>query len=273
MGSPWVERTEQAAAFLRARGVGTPLAAVELGSWLSEALPLTEAVTVPFAEIPGFPADSLPPRRLEFGRVGSRPVVALRGRAHYYEGFSLAEAAFPVRVARALGARWIALASAAAGLDPTHASGDLVLLTDHINLMGDNPLIGPHDEALGPRFPDLSRAYDAGLLGRAERAARAAGVAVRHGVYAAVAGPHHGTRAELAMIRGLGADLVGMSTAPETIVAVHSGLHVLGLCVVTALAHPDGGEPTAHEEALRIEHEAVPRVDAVLRGVIEGEEA
>jgi purine-nucleoside phosphorylase len=268
-------RIREAAAFLQARGVGAPAAAVVLGSGLSDVLRLPDAVAVPFGEIPSFPGGTLAghDRRVEFGMVGGRPVLALRGRAHLYEGFDPAAATFPVRVARALGAPWIALVNAAGGLDPEHRVGDLVLIRDHINLMGDNPLIGENDDALGPRFPDLSRAYDAGLLERAEAVAAAAGLRTRRGVYAAVSGPTYETPAELRMIRAMGADLVGMSTVPETIVAVHGGMRVLGISVVTDLADPDHLEPLAHEHVVRAARDAGAGVDAVLRGVIAGESA
>jgi purine-nucleoside phosphorylase len=176
-------------------------------------------------------------------------------------------------VARALGSRWIALLNAAGGLDPAHAVGDVVLIADHINLLGDNPLIGPNDDTLGPRFPDLSRAYDADLLARAESAARAAGVPVRRGVYAAVCGPHYETPAELRMLRLLGADLVGMSTVPETIVAVHAGLPVLGISVVTDLAHPEAPEPLSHEDVVAAAGAAAPEVGRILEALVRAEPA
>lgn len=271
------QRIDETADFLRGRGVGEPAAAVVLGSGLSSVLALDDPVAIPFGEIPGFPGGKLAghDRRLEFGRIGSRPVLVLRGRAHYYEGFALAQAAFPVRVARALGAPWIGLVNASGGLDPDHAVGDVVLISDHINLMADNPLIGPNDEQLGPRFPDMSTAYTVRLMERAEAVAKAAGVKVRRGIYAAVSGPHYETAAELRMLRMLGADLVGMSTVPETIVAVHAGLDVLGVSVVTDLANPDAQplETLAHEDVVRAAQAAAPHVDALLRGVIEGENA
>ncbi|MGQ0721299.1 MAG: purine-nucleoside phosphorylase [Candidatus Eiseniibacteriota bacterium] len=266
---------EDAVRALRERGVGSPVATFVLGSGLSAAVAARDGVSVPFAEIPGFPRGRLEghDRRLEFGTVESRPVLVLHGRAHYYEGFELREATFPVRVARALGSRWIGLLNAAGGLDPTHVPGDVVLITDHINLMGDNPLIGPNDDSLGPRFPDLSRAYDPGLRDLAEAAARRLDVPVRRGVYAAVTGPHYETAAELRMLRLLGADLVGMSTVPETIVAVHGGQRVLGISVVTDRADPDSLQPLSHDEVVRAAREAAPRVGGILCGVLAGEPA
>jgi purine-nucleoside phosphorylase len=190
---------------------------------------------------------------------------------HYYEGVDLSEATLPVRVVRSLGARWIGLTNAAGGIDPAYEVGDLVLLTDHLNLMGDNPLIGPNVDEWGPRFPDMSGAYDRSLRRRAEAVALAEGIAVRHGVYAAVSGPTYETPAELRLLRLAGADLVGMSTVPETIVAVHGGLKVLGLSVVTDLAVPEAATPVSHAEVVHAAGEAAPRVESILTGVIRGE--
>jgi purine-nucleoside phosphorylase len=267
------DRIRRTVDLLRSRGVGEPAGAIVLGSGLSDALALDSPVAVPYAEIEGFPRGRVPghDQVLEFGRVDGRPVLVLRGRVHYYEGVPLAEATFPVRVAAGLGASWIALANAAGGVDPTYVVGDLVLICDHINLMGDNPLIGPNDDAIGPRFPDLSAAYDRALLARAEAAARRRGIGTRRGIYAAVSGPHFETPAEIRMLRLLGADLVGMSTVPETIVAVHSGLRVLGISVVTDLAFPESIRPLTHEEVMREAAAAAPSVGAILRGLLEEE--
>jgi purine-nucleoside phosphorylase len=264
------ERVEKAKSFLREQGVGEPVAAVILGSGLSAALALEDTVAIPYGEIPGFPRGRVPGHDcvLEFGRVAGEPVLVLRGRVHYYEGLALVEVTFPVRVARALGARWIGLVNAAGGLNPSLEVGDIVLLTDHLNLMGDNPLIGPNDDALGPRFPDMSGAYSKRLLERAEAAARAAGLLTRRGVFAAVAGPTYETPAEIRMLQICGADLVGMSIVPETIVAVHAGLEVLGISVVTDMAVPEDRAPLVHDDVLRVAQNALPGVTAVLEGVL-----
>jgi purine-nucleoside phosphorylase len=269
------ERAREAADHLRGRGVGVPRASFVLGSGLSGALRLERSVRVPFDEVPGFPRGALAghDRVVEFGEAEGVPVLVLRGRAHHYEGISLADATFPIRVLRALGAPWVALANACGGIDPTLEVGDVVLITDHLNLMGDNPLVGPNDDALGPRFPDMSRAYDRGLLLRAEEVARSASITTRRGVYAAVPGPHYETPAEIRMLRTCGADLVGMSTVPETIVAVHGGMKVLGISIVTDLAHPESLEPLTHDEVVRAAERARPHVDAILRGLLKGEVA
>jgi len=268
------DRIRESAAFLRARGVGDPVGAVVLGSGLSAALELEDAVSVPFAEIPGFPTGKVSghDHRLEFGTCAGRPVLALRGRVHYYEGASLGEVTFPIRVVRELAPRWLAVLNAAGGIRAGWAVGDIVFLTDHINWMGDNPLTGPNDDSLGPRFPDMSAAYDAELLRRAEAAAAQASVPTHRGIYAAVAGPNYETPAEIRMLRLAGADLVGMSTVPEVIVAVHGGLPVLGMSVVTDLAVPEELEPLSHEDVVRAASEAAPRVGAILRGLLEGEQ-
>ncbi len=271
--APLSTRIGETVDYLRQRGVGNPVAAVVLGSGLSSTLQIDEPISIPFGEIPGFPRGQVDghDRVLEFGLVGGRPVLLLKGRVHYYEGVSLAEATFPVRVAAGLGARWIALLNACGGIDPTCRVGDLVLIADHLNLMGDNPLVGPNDDAIGPRFPDMSRAWDRDLAARAEEAARAGGVATKRGVYAAVSGPHYETPAEIRMLRTMGADLVGMSTVPECLVAVHSGLRVLGISVVTDLAFPEELEPLSHDQVVSAAREAAPRAGAILRGVLEGE--
>jgi purine-nucleoside phosphorylase len=271
--APLSERLGRTVSFLNDRGVERPVAAVVLGSGLSSALELDVAISIPFTEVPGFPRGRVDghDRVLEFGRLEGRPVLVLRGRVHYYEGVSLADATFPVRTAAGLGVEWIALLNASGGIDPTMEVGDLVLIADHLNLMGDNPLVGPNDETIGPRFPDMSRAWDHGLLVRAEAAARAAGIGTRRGVYAAVAGPHYETPAEIRMLRTMGADLVGMSTVPECLVAVHSGVRVMGISVVTDLAFPEGFEPPTHDRVLAAAEKAAPRAGTILRGVLEGE--
>ncbi|MDP6529560.1 MAG: purine-nucleoside phosphorylase [Gemmatimonadota bacterium] len=263
----------EAAAFLTDSGMRAPRAALVLGSGLSDAVELTEAVSVPYSEIPHFPVGSVDGHdgRVEFGSLAGAPVLVFRGRVHYYEGVPLQEATFPVRVARELGAKWIALTNASGAINPGFEVGDMVLLSDHLNLMGDNPLVGPNDDTVGPRFPDLSKAYSRALLHQAEAAALAAGVATRRGIYAAVSGPHYETPAEIRMLRLAGADLVGMSTVPETIVAVHAGMDVLGVSVVTDLAFPEDLQPLAHQEVVRAAAAAAPRVGALLRGVLEGE--
>jgi purine-nucleoside phosphorylase len=267
------EQVRDSVAFLREAGVGDPVAAFVLGSGLSGALELDGAVSVPFSEIPGFPRGAVAghEHRLEFGTCAGRPVLVLRGRVHYYEGATLGEVTFPIRVVRGLAPRWLAVLNAAGGIRADYAVGDIVFLTDHINWMGDNPLVGENDDSLGPRFPDMSTVYDAELLRRAEAVAGSASVSTHRGVYAAVAGPNYETPAEIRMLRLAGADLVGMSTVPEVIVAAHGGLKVLGVSVVTDAAVPEELEPLSHEDVVRAARQAAPRVGVILRGMVEGE--
>lgn len=266
-------RIETAADFLRDRGFGESAGAVVTGSGLAGVLEMSDSVRVPFTEVPGFPAGSVPghDHHIEFGTAEGAPLIVLRGRAHGYEGVDLVDATFPVRVVRALGARWIALTNAAGAIRSSLEIGDVVRITDHLNLMGDSPLVGENDDTLGPRFPDLSTAYDSALGAHAQAAALEARVPLRRGVYAAVAGPHYETPAELRMVRALGADLVGMSTVPETIVAVHGGLRVLGLSIVTDLAFPEEPMPLSHDAVVQAARAAAPAVDAILRGVVRRE--
>jgi purine-nucleoside phosphorylase len=200
---------------------------------------------VPYTDIPGFPVSTVESHagRLLLGRLGGRRVVAMQGRFHRYEGYDLQQVTFPVRVMHALGARTLIVSNACGGMNPLWAPGDLVLLSDHINLLGDNPLVGPNDERLGPRFPDMSAPYDPELRALARAAALELGIVLREGVYAAVAGPNLETRAEYRMLRAAGADVVGMSTVPEVIVANHQGMRTMGISIITDQCLPDALEP------------------------------
>jgi purine-nucleoside phosphorylase len=200
---------------------------------------------VPYTDIPGFPVSTVESHagRLLLGRLGGRRVVAMQGRFHRYEGYDLQQVTFPVRVMHALGARTLIVSNACGGMNPLWAPGDLVLLSDHINLLGDNPLVGPNDERLGPRFPDMSAPYDPELRALARAAALELGIVLREGVYAAVAGPNLETRAEYRMLRAVGADVVGMSTVPEVIVANHQGMRTMGISIITDQCLPDALEP------------------------------
>jgi purine-nucleoside phosphorylase len=263
-------RIEGAARFLRVRlGAGfRPEAAVVLGTGLggvAEAMERTRSI--PYADIPGFPVSTVAGHRgaLLAGTLRGRRVLAMEGRFHHYEGYSLREVAFPVRVFRALGARTLVLTNACGGLDPLFESAD-----DHINLMGDSPLRGPNDDALGPRFPDMGRVYDPALLALAEKVAREERIPLRRGVYAALPGPQLETRAEYRMLRTLGAHAVGMSTVPEAIVGVHAGMRVVAFSVVTDMCLPDHLEPVDIQRILATAARAGPKLARILLGVIEG---
>jgi purine-nucleoside phosphorylase len=193
----------------------------------------------------------------------------MQGRFHRYEGYTLQQVAFPVRVLRALGAKTLIVSNVSGGMHPLWSTGDLVLISDHINLLGDNPLVGPNVDAEGPRFPDMSAAYDPELRKLARTVALEHKIVLREGVYVAVPGPNLETRAEYRMLRALGADLVGMSTVPEVITAVHQGMRVLGLSIITDNCLPDALEPTSVEQIIAVARGAEPKLAAVVRGVLE----
>ena len=217
------------------------------------------AAEVPYGQIPGFPEPTVESHagRLIFGALGGTPVVAMQGRFHRYEGYTLQEVTFPVRVLRRLGAEVLVVSSACGGMNPLWVPGELVLLDDHINLLGDSPLVGPNDDSLGPRFPDMSEPYDRALQTLAMEIALELGIRLHRGVYVAVTGPNLETRAEYRMLRGVGADVVGMSTVPEVIVARHMDMRVMGISIITDACLPDALEPaditTIIETATRAE--------------------
>jgi len=264
------ERIEQAAAHLRTK-IAAPEVLVILGTGLGGlGERIEDAVRVPYDTIPHFPRSTAPGHagQLACGRLGGRPVMVMEGRFHLYEGYSLTEVARPVRVARALGARTLLITSAVGGLDPRLRDGDLVAIDDHLNLMGGSPLTGPNDERLGPRFPDMSAPYDGDLIEQAEALALAAGFRLPRAVLAAVAGPQLETRAEYRWLRGMGADVVGMSTVPECIAAVHAGLRVCALSVVTDLCLPDALQPVEVAKIIAVAQAAAPRLEDLLLGLL-----
>ncbi len=229
----------------------------------------TEAV-IPYDELPGFPVPTVETHsgRLLLGKLAGESVVAMQGRFHRYEGYTLQEVTFPVRVMRALGAETLIVSNACGGMNPMWDVGDLMMIADHINLLGDNPLIGPNLDELGPRFPDMSEPYDLGLQRTALEVARDERITLRRGVYVAVPGPNLETRAEYRFLRSIGADVVGMSTVPEVIVAVHGGLKVLGLSIITDSCLPDALKPASVEEIIRVASEAEPKLTQLIRHVV-----
>jgi purine-nucleoside phosphorylase len=267
-----LEAIDAAADAVRARFDRRPDAALILGTGLGGLAREIEAdEVIEYAEIPGFPLSTVESHagRLICGTLGGRRVVAMQGRFHRYEGYSLQQVTFPVRVLRALGAETLVVSNACGGMHPLWAPGDLMLIADHINLLGDNPLIGPNDDRLGPRFPDMSAPYDAKLRELARAIASEQRTTLREGVYVAVPGPNLETRAEYRMLRLVGADVVGMSTVPEVIVAVHGGMRVLGLSLITDQCLPDALEPATLEKILGVAAKAEPRLTALVRGVLE----
>lgn len=262
----------EAAAFLRTRTPTPPGIALVAGTGLGEAIGvLRVAAAFDYRSIPHFPTATVPSHagRLLFGDVRGRPLVVMQGRFHLYEGYSPAEVAFPIRVMRELGARMLVVTNAAGGLNPAFRPGDLMAITDHINLTGENPLAGPNVAAWGPRFPDMTRVYDRGLIDTAQSAALAAGIPIRKGVYAGLRGPSLETPAETRLLRIAGADAVGFSTVPEVIAAIHGGMRVLGLSVITNVNDPDHPVPATVEDIIAVAQGAAPVLETLLAGIME----
>jgi purine-nucleoside phosphorylase len=266
------DRIQTAAEVVRSRGPHPPEVGIILGTGLGGLTgEIAVETSIPYDQIPGFPLSTVESHagRLLLGRLGNRRVVAMQGRFHRYEGYGLAEVTFPVRVMHALGARTLVVSNACGGMNPLWSPGDLVLLSDHINLLGDNPLVGANDERLGPRFPDMSEPYDAELRGLARAAALELGIVLREGVYVAVPGPNLETRAEYRMLRLMGADVVGMSTVPEVIVATHAGMRTLGISIITDQCLPDALEPADLSRIIATASRAEPSLTRLIARVVE----
>ena len=267
-----LERVQRAADVVRTRFGRTPHAAIILGTGLGGlAGRIAVEASIEYTEIPGFPLSTVESHagRLLCGTLSGKTVIAMQGRFHRYEGYSLGQVTFPVRVLRALGADTLIVSNACGGMHPLWAPGDLMLIADHINLLGDNPLIGPNDDRLGPRFPDMSEPYDARLRAVARAVALERGITLREGVYVGVPGPNLETRAEYRFLRGIGADVVGMSTVPEVIVAIHGGIRVLGVSIITDQCLPDALEPASVEKIIAVASQAEPNLTALVCGVLE----
>jgi purine-nucleoside phosphorylase len=267
-----LEAVEAAASVVRAQFDARPEVAIILGTGLGRlGEEIETTAVVDYASIPGFPLSTVESHagRLLCGQLAGKPVVAMQGRFHRYEGYSLAQVTFPVRVLRALGAHTLVVTNVSGGMNPLWPPGDLMLIADHINLLGDNPLIGPNDERLGVRFPDMSEPYDIALRAVAREVAADRRILLREGVYVAVTGPNLETRAEYRMLRALGADVVGMSTVPEVIVAVQGGMRVLGISIITDQCLPDALEPASVAEIIAVAGRAEPALTTLVRGVLE----
>ncbi len=249
------EQIDEAAAFVRSRWAGMPRVGMILGTGLGGlAEQIIRKTVLPYAEVPHFPTSTSPSHagQLVCGELRGVPVVAMEGRFHFYEGYSMQQVTFPVRVMKALGVDTLVVTNAAGGMNPHFELSDVVVIDDHINLMGDNPLRGINDDQLGPRFPDMCEPYSRELTAIALQSALELGIAAHKGVFVAVTGPNLETRAEYRMLRGMGADVVGMSTVPEVLVAVHAGLKVLGFSIVTDLCLPDTLAPVEIEKILAV---------------------
>ena len=261
----------RAADAVRARWSGRPRAGIILGTGLGGlGREIAVEAEVPYADIPGFPLSTVESHagQLLLGTLEGLPVAAMSGRFHAYEGYPLAAIALPVRVLRALGADTLVVSTAVGGMNPLWSPADVMLICDHINLLGDNPLVGPNDDALGPRFPDMSAPYDPGLAALARAVALEEHIQLREGVYVAVPGPNLEARAEYRFLRGIGADVVGMSTVPEVIAAVHGGMKVLGFAVITDACLPDALEPAELSRIIATAGRAEPKLTALIRGVL-----
>jgi len=267
------EKIEKATNFVISKvGNFQPQIGIILGTGLGTlADKIEEPMIIAYEDIPFFPVPTVAwhTGQLVFGRISRKKVVAMQGRFHYYEGYSAQEITFPLRVMKRLGANILIESNAAGGLNPQFVPGDLMIITDHINLMGINPLIGPNDETLGPRFPDMSNPYDRELVKLTEQVAIEEKIKIQRGVYVAVAGPNLETAAEYRFFRLIGADAIGMSTVPEVIVAIHSGMKVLGITCITDRCLPDALTPANIEEILKIASEAEPILTRLVSKVIE----
>jgi purine-nucleoside phosphorylase len=266
-----MKRLRETVEAVRERSDLEPRVAIILGTGLGALADAVEVeAAVPYVDLPHIPEPTVESHsgRLLLGTLEGTPVVAMQGRFHAYEGYSLDQVTFPVRVMKLLGAEVLVVSGATGGMNPLHTPGDLVLLDDHINLLGDNPLVGPNLDELGPRFPDMSEPYDRGLQEMALEAALERGIRLHRGVYVAVTGPNLETRAEYRMLRALGADVVGMSTVPEVIVARHMEMRVLGITIVTDACLPDALEPADVPTIIRTAAEAEPRLTRLIRDVV-----
>jgi purine-nucleoside phosphorylase len=265
------QQIQEAKSFVQSRWKGQPSVGIILGTGLGG---LTEDIraeaSIPYGDIPHFPTSTAPSHKgqLVCGQLAGKSVVAMEGRIHFYEGWSLQQITFPVRVMKALGCQTLIVSNACGGMNPQWAKGDIMLIEDHINLMGDNPLIGPNDDRLGIRFPDMCHPYDEELLALAQRVALEEKIVCHKGVFVAVPGPNLETRAEYRFLRNIGADVVGMSTVPEVIVGVHANLRILGLSVITDMCLPDALEPAVLADIIAVANAAEKKLRVLVRRVV-----
>lgn len=266
------EQIQESVATIRRKVTLTPQVAVILGTGLGRVGEhLSRPQRMPYREIPHFPVSTVESHKgeLVIGTIGDKVVAAMEGRFHRYEGYTMQQVTYPVRVLRALGTQVLIVSNACGGMNPAYQAGDLMIISDHINLMGDNPLIGPNDERLGVRFPDMSSPYDPTLIRLAAQIAQEEKIVAHQGVYVAVAGPNLETRAEYKFLRTIGADVVGMSTVPEILVGVHAGLRNFGLSCVTDRCIPETLKPTTVEEVIRVAQAAEPKMTKMITRLIE----
>jgi purine-nucleoside phosphorylase len=263
---------QEAVQFIRSKWQGTARAGIVLGTGLGNlAKQIKSTVTLSYEDIPYFPRSTVESHAGNFviGTLGGVNIVAMEGRFHAYEGYTPTQITFPIRVMRELGADTLFVSNACGGMNPQYQTGDIVVIEDHINLLGFNPLVGINDDRIGPRFPDMCEPYNKTMISQALEIARKENFVAHKGVYVGVLGPNLETRAEYRFLRGIGADIVGMSTVPEVIVAVHAGMKVLGLSIVTDMCLPDSIKPAVVEEIIAIANEAEPKLTKIVCCIIE----
>jgi purine-nucleoside phosphorylase len=266
-----LEKIKETALYLKNRTGASPSVGIILGTGLGALVNEIEAEhVVPYEEIPNFPVSTVEGHsgKLIFGKLGGRSVMAMQGRFHFYEGYDMKEVTFPVRVMKALGMNDLVVSNASGGVNPDFEIGDLMILTDHINLFPTNPLIGKNYPELGPRFPDMSQAYDKELILRAKQIATANGIKVQEGIYAGLTGPCLETPAEYLYVRNIGADAVGMSTVPEVIVGVHSGMRCFAVSIITDLGVPGRIVKVTHQDVINVAAKAEPKMTLIMKELI-----
>jgi len=265
------QQIETAAAYIRTQTDFEPEVGLILGTGLGELGDrIHTACAIPYGDVPHFVESTATSHdgKLVFGTLGGRRIVAMQGRVHFYEGYSMQQITLPVRVMKALGCQALLMSNAVGGMNPQMGPGDITVMTDHVNLMGDNPLVGHNDDRLGPRFPDMSEPYDREFLANMEEVARDLKIPLKRAVYVAVAGPNLETGAEYRFLRTIGADTVGMSSVPECLAAVHGGMRVIGMSVITDACFPDALHPANVEEIIKVANAAQPNLEALVTGFL-----
>jgi len=266
------QRLAETIDFIRSRIKDTPYIGLLTGTGLAEsAESMVIETAIRYQDIPHFPISTVQTHigRMLSGNMNGCPVIAMQGRFHLYEGYRPADVTFPIRVMQQLGVKILILSNAAGGLNPKFNPGDIMLITDHINLTGTNPLIGPNEDSWGPRFPDMTRAYDEALIAAAERIAKTAGAHLQKGIYVGLTGPSLETPSEVKFLQTIGAEAVGFSTVQEVIAAVHSGMRVLGLSTITNVHNPEDPVPATVEEIIEVANGATPLLQTIMKGVTE----
>jgi purine-nucleoside phosphorylase len=270
--SDYLKQISEAKSYIENNAEIKPEIGIILGTGLGGlAADIDISTTLSYKDIPHFPVSTVETHegKLLLGKLAGKSVVAMQGRFHFYEGYSMKQITFPVRVMSTLGVKTLLISNACGGMNPEYRRGDIMIIKDHINLLGDNPLIGPNLDDFGPRFPDMSEPWSQDLIAIAEKIAKDNNIKYQKGVFVAVSGPNLETRAEYSFLHRIGADCVGMSTVPENIVAVHCGMKVLGLSVVTDECFPDTLQPVNIQEIIETANEAEPKLTLIMKNVIE----